>query len=140
MKECILNVHLVEIPTTNGGNSKKTSKSGELGHGSKSFSIVNTFTLSEAFGNKASFVMFNSAIRIILDLVDPSAPNRTMTRRKRDHGPSVISLKGTNLRFHSMDPLGILASLLISFWFDKISNGIDEGTMSKRKIAIRHIP
>ena len=62
-----------------------------------------------------------------------------MTQRKRDHRTSVISLKSTNLRFHSMDPLRILASLLISFWFNKISNGIDEGTMSKRNIAIRHI-
>ena len=57
-----------------------------------------------------------------------------------DHRPSVISLKSANLRFHSMNPLKILASLLIGFWFDKIRNGIDEGTMSKRKIAIRHIP
>ena len=79
MKKGVLNVHLVEIPTTNRGNSKKTSKSGELGHRSKSFSIVNTFALGEAFGNKAKFVTFNNAIRIILDLVDPSAPNRTMT-------------------------------------------------------------
>ena len=76
MKKGILNVHLVEIPTTNGGNSKKTLKSGELGHGSKSFSIVNTFALGEAFGNKASFVMFNNAIRIILDLGRPSRARR----------------------------------------------------------------
>ena len=74
MKKRVLNVHLVEISTTNGGKSKKASKSGELGHMSKSFSIVNTFTLGEAFGNKASFVTFNSAIRIILDLVDPWHP------------------------------------------------------------------
>ena len=96
--------------------------------------------MSEAFGNESSSVAFNSVIGVIFDLVHPFRPNRMISQRKRYHRPSVISLKSPNFFLHSLNPLRILTSLLIVLWFDKVINSIDEGTMSKRKIAIRHIP
>ena len=80
-----------------------------------------------------------TTIGIIFDLVHPFAPNRTVTRRKRYHRPSVISLKHLDFYLYSFNPLRILTSLLISLWFDKVRNSIDECTMNKWKIAIWHI-
>ena len=79
----------------------------------KSFSVISTFVLSEAFSKKSGFVLLNSAIGVIFDLVHPFAPNRTMTQRKRYHRPSMISLKSSNFYLHSLNPLRIMTSLLI---------------------------
>ena len=50
-------------------------KSGKFDNGSKGFNIIYTFVFSEVFGNKSSFVQFNSAIGVEFNLGYPFATN-----------------------------------------------------------------
>jgi len=56
-----------------GSNSKKTTKSRELGSRRESLLIINALNLSVAFSNKPSLIALNGAIRLVFDFIDPFA-------------------------------------------------------------------
>ena len=69
IEEGVLDVKLPKRPFVGHNKRKHNTNSGSLDNRTKSVSVVETGYLCIAFGNKASFVTFNSAIRIILNLV-----------------------------------------------------------------------
>jgi hypothetical protein len=81
MKECIMDVKLVNEPTTSRSDDKEATKSGELGSWRKGFLIVNAFNLSIALSNKMGFIVFKRAIRFIFNLVNPFTTNGFVARR-----------------------------------------------------------
>lgn len=85
----------------------------QLGHGSKSALVINTFAFGEFLGDKTSFVALNCAVGVIFDLKNPFAADGTLTKRQRNHRPCVIVFKGLNLRIHDLNPSGVMMGLLI---------------------------
>ena len=108
----------METPTTNGDNGKKAPECSEFGNLSEGLSVVDTFMLIKPLCNKKGFVVFNSAIRIVLNLEYPFAANGMVAQRERYDGPSIISLKCGDFGFLGFDPFGVLTSLVICLWLD----------------------
>ncbi|CAL9000681.1 unnamed protein product [Prunus brigantina] len=79
MKKGILNVQLMDEPVASSSNSQQIAEGSEFGCRRKGFLAVNALNLSVSFSNKASFVAFNGAIRLVFDFVNPFAANQFMT-------------------------------------------------------------
>lgn len=86
-----MHIKLMDVPISGSCDSQQTAKSGEFGSWRKGFLIVDTGDLCVALGNQTGFIAFNGSIRMVFDLVHPAAANGFVSRRKRDHLPSVVS-------------------------------------------------
>lgn len=62
MKESILDINLVQRPSTSYDNGKDQTNGGRLDNGAKCFMIVDPRLLLVAFGNQSSFLTFNGTI------------------------------------------------------------------------------
>lgn len=67
----------------------------------KSYGSV-TLELSEAFGNKLSFVIFNDHVRPLLDFVDPFVAIGSFAKRKRLDAPCPIFFEGMHFCSHNI--------------------------------------
>jgi hypothetical protein len=81
MKKRVLDIKLVNEPTTSRSHSEEATKSGELGSWRKGFLIVDAFNLSVALSNKTGFIAVKHAVRFIFKLVDPFTTNGFVARR-----------------------------------------------------------
>jgi hypothetical protein len=81
MKKHVMDVKLMNEPTTGRSHGKEATKSDELGSWRKGFLIADAFNLSVALSNKTGFVAVKRAIRFIFKLVDPFTANRFVARR-----------------------------------------------------------
>jgi hypothetical protein len=66
----------------NHNNNKKTANISNMSNKNKSLLIVNLIFPSKSLGNKVCLILFNSAIRLSLDLVDPFTTNDKFTTRQ----------------------------------------------------------
>jgi hypothetical protein len=84
----------------NRSDSKKSTNSGHVSHGSKGLIIVTAMLLLKAASDKASLVALKRTIGASLDLVDPLAGDGTNRGRRSDNIPSASTLKSSNLLSH----------------------------------------
>ncbi|GMP74349.1 hypothetical protein CsSME_00031792 [Camellia sinensis var. sinensis] len=89
IKECICDSHLKKLSVVSSSNNNQATNSGKSSNMSEGLLIINAIFLGEALCNKTSFVAFNRTIRMGLDFVYPFATNRSLSRRKIKHIPSM---------------------------------------------------
>ncbi|CAL2268145.1 unnamed protein product [Prunus armeniaca] len=75
MEECIVDIKLMQIPVVGSDKSKNALNRNHLGSRRKGVMVVKTFSLSVSFGHEMSLIALNSAIRAMLDFIDPFASN-----------------------------------------------------------------
>lgn len=80
------------------GNSKTqhSVNSGRFYNWAKYFRIANVKTFVKTFSHKTSFLVFERAIRIVLDTEKPFAPNNILTKTRKNKGPCLIWEQGIN--------------------------------------------
>lgn len=90
MEKGIVNIHLVEFPILNSCNSEKCSDYDHLSYGSKSFCIVNSFSLMIPKDQDPGFVAFYITIGLVFDLVHPLTSKGFLSLRQIRNFPSPI--------------------------------------------------
>jgi len=113
MEKRIVDTKFMKMSILNGSQGKETPDYSKLSYKGESLKIIKAFTMSEAFGNKASFVALNRTIQVMLDLIDPFAAYRSLMRRQRHESPCIIVLKYLYFSLHSLTPARVLNSWVI---------------------------
>jgi hypothetical protein len=107
MKECILDIQLMNGPGTGQSQSENNTDSSRFDNRAESFIIVDTWMLSEASKNPASLVAIKRTISKKFMSKDPFTGDKVDSRRSRNQFPSVVGLKSIKLGLHGRPPLRI---------------------------------
>ena len=89
MKECIIDVVLVNRPRIGCGNGKEHADNDGLCHRRKTVKIVDACNLIIPFGNKVSLVSIDSVVRMKFRLENPPTTNVSFPRGKRSDLPAL---------------------------------------------------
>ena len=100
MKESIADINLPKTPTARNSQGKNQTNGGRLDNRTEGITIVNAKLLCETTGDQTSFVLINRAIRTVLGLEDPFAPNNIDTARPRHKNPSLVVMQSSELINH----------------------------------------
>ena len=113
MKECIIDVKLVNKPRIYYGNNKEHADSDGLCHKRKTCKIVYACNLIIPFGDKVSLVYIDSAVRMKFRLENPSTANGSFPKGKRSDLLGIVALQSLNLLLHCLAPFGKEVGLFI---------------------------
>jgi hypothetical protein len=116
MNKCILEVHLMDLPSLGCHNGKCQLYGIHLHYWSEGLIIVNTMNLLKAFGDKPGFVFFYVSICCALGIIDPSAYDKFPPIRKGNQIPSLVLEEIVVLLLHGEFSKGISNSLSIRLW------------------------
>ena len=80
IKKCIIHIKLANSPLTIECNAKHSMDGDGIYHGAESLVKVNARLLVRAFSNKASFVPYNRAVRILFNEKHPFVAHNILPR------------------------------------------------------------
>ena len=92
MKECVIDVKLVNRSRIGCGNGEEHADSDRLCHRRKTIKIVDAYNLIIPFGDKASLVSIDNAVGVKFRLKYPPTTNGSFPKWKRNYLPCVVGL------------------------------------------------
>ena len=113
MKECIIDVELVNRPRIGYGNGEEHVDNNELYHRRKTVKIVDACNLIIPFGDKASLISIDSAVRMKFRLENPRTTNGSCPKGEISDIQTVVGLQSLNILLHFLAPFGKGAGLFI---------------------------
>jgi len=85
-----MNIKLMNLPISRNRNRENQSDGGLLNNWTEGFRIINAFLLGKTSSNKARFIVLNTTINMMFDLIHPSTANNVYRRMKGNKRPSAI--------------------------------------------------
>ena len=110
MKKSILNIDLMNIPTSKDSNRKNNMYRCGLDNWTVGFIVVYTWLLMESFSYKPCFVALNGTISMLLNAEDPFAANCILIWQRRNKIPCAIFEEGIKFKVHRVAQMGAFGS------------------------------
>lgn len=91
IEECIRYIKLTDVPLLTNGKSEQNVYRGHFNDWTKCFNVIKPHLLTEALDNEEGFVMFDSAIRVRFEAIDPFVAEDMYSRLVKDKNLGAIS-------------------------------------------------
>jgi hypothetical protein len=99
VKKSVVDFELLHVPPP-GHNKREETLMVVNDHGAESVIVIDDVALLEAFGDETGLVALDAAVRVVLDLEDPTVVDEVDARRCRDETPCLVAMKGSELSIH----------------------------------------
>jgi hypothetical protein len=110
MEKGVADINLFYWPSGRDNKGENGSDCNGFDNRVVGFTIINSFLLMEAFGNKAGLITINTAIRLSLDAINSFRADNVHGGCRRNNVPSTILQKSMELFSHGISPYNMLDS------------------------------
>lgn len=114
---------LMNILIAADDEGKEDANCGDLDDGAEGFEVVEPNLLTNALGDKASFVVINGTVKIGFEVIHPLSADDMHMQVKRNQKPGSIVKQGTKLLSHSMMPMWMTKGIGEGMWFGREGYG-----------------